>query len=86
MPVIFSRVILENVVLKCCFLFYRKLPSLRIHNFYYYVDRTFCLLLPMPAIWRRRVVVIQDEEVRCVGKISLMTALLRGGVVNEVIT
>ena len=29
---------------------------------------------------------IQDEDIRCVGEISLMTALLREGVVNEVIT
>ena len=29
---------------------------------------------------------IQGEDVRCVGEISLMTALLRAGVVNDVIT
>ena len=29
---------------------------------------------------------IQDEDVRCVGEVSLMTALLRVDVVNEVIT
>ena len=31
-------------------------------------------------------VMIHDQDVRCVGEISLMTALLRAGVVNEVIT